>query len=355
MENAGQHCTLVSRMVRRTSRILTTVVVIVFLLQFLRFRSGTNRDAENLPSWSFAFNTIDYVHSSNICLYKKPKIVVLITSHVDHVSARNIIRTSYPKDLFQTFDAQLIFLLAKRKTGDSQVTDEFRQHNDIVQGNFDEDYRNLTFKHFMGLKWVTESCQSVKYVVKKDDDIVVNYYKLFEIIHKYKSNFEIMGHVINDMRAIRNRTNKWYVSHKEYEGETYPSFVSGWLYVATAGAVSRILDHVYLPYFWIDDVYFTGILRAAANIKLTDIKQHFRYEPKNVECCILNRYSCNFMAAPCGTDYDLNRKLNDHLWECRYKRTCILESNKDVSCLSSEKTVFLKGQLLSLEKIPVKV
>ena len=189
----------------------------------------------------------------------------------------------------------------------------------------------------MGFKWVCEFCSSAEFVVKMDDDIVVNYYKLFRLVKTYRSRFELMGHVLDHMKPIRDSRNKWYVSPKEYENEKYPEFLSGWLYVATMESVRSLLKRAHLSrYFWIDDLLVTGILRDEVKIKLTDIRQYFRYEPKNIECCISNKYSCDFLAAPNGKDFNLTKKFHDHLWECRYKRTCTLESNKGTSCWWSE-------------------
>ena len=44
------------------------------------------------------------------------------------------------------------------------------QNNDIVQGSFNENYRNLIYKHIMALKWVIQlnQCLDVKVVVKLD-------------------------------------------------------------------------------------------------------------------------------------------------------------------------------------------
>lgn len=136
-----------------------------------------------------SISSLELLHSSTICLYKKPKIMILITSHVHNIDARKMIRRSCPKDLFHKFNVQIIFLLAVAKYFDDnakqKIQKEFQQYDDIILGNFIEAYRNLTYKHLMEYKWTLDSCSSVKYVVKMDDDIMVNYYKLFGIIDIY--------------------------------------------------------------------------------------------------------------------------------------------------------------------------
>lgn len=292
------------------------------------------------------FTSVEYLLSTDVCMYKKPRILILITSHVLNESARTAIRQSYPRDLFRQYNVQLIFLLAQENTPENQITiqKEFIQFNDIIQGNFTEAYRNLTYKHYMGLKWSRDHCASAKYVVKMDDDIVINFYVLFNIINQFKNHFHLMGHIITDMKPIRDTSNKWYVTEEEYAKNTYPSFLSGWMYIAKSAAINLMLKHVNsATFFWIDDVFITGIIRELAGIKLTDIKRYFRYEPKNIECCVKNKYSCHFLAAPSGKNYKLNVNFNSHLWECRYKKTCILESNLKTSCLVTNNFIPIKG------------
>ncbi len=51
---------------------------------------------------------------------------------------------------------------------------EMKEHHDILQGAFDDKYENLPIKHTFGLKWVAAQCSHVKYLLKADDDIVMN-------------------------------------------------------------------------------------------------------------------------------------------------------------------------------------
>lgn len=325
-------------------RVLLVLALLALLMLYLQSKTiGTNLlriVPQHTEPVFINITSIEFLRRSSICLYKKPKIIILVTSHVANDYNRNVIRHSYPKDLFDKFNAHLVFLLAVATANNEPsiyITDKEREYDDVVQGTFVESYRNLTYKHLMGFKWVCGFCSSAEFVVKMDDDIVVNYYKLFQLINAYRSRFELMGHALDHMKPIRDSRNKWYVSPKEYENGKYPEFLSGWLYVATMESVRSLLKQAHLSrYFWIDDLLVTGILRDKVKIKLTDIRQYFRYEPKNIECCISNRYSCDFLAAPNGKDFNLTKKFHDHLWECRYKRTCTLESNKGTSCWWSE-------------------
>lgn len=335
--------------------ILLTVMAGCIALYFhnISYTENSNR-LKRIKQKSLPFTSIEYVLSTDVCMYRKPRILILVTSHVLNKAARTDIRQSYPRDLFRHYNAQIVFLLAQENTPGNQIfiQKEFVQFNDMIQGNFTEAYRNLTYKHYMGLKWSKDSCTSAKYVVKMDDDIVINYYVLFYIINQFKNNFQLMGHIITDMKPIRDASNKWYVTGDEYTDDEYPAFVSGWMYVTTSKAIKRLIQQAdSTNFFWIDDVFITGIVRKRTGIQLTDIKRYFRYEPKNIECCIENKYSCHFVAAPSGKNYELNVNFNTHLWECRYKKTCTLESSLRTSCLATNNFIPIKGYFKNFTKI----
>ena len=62
---------------------------------------------------------------------------------------------------------------------------EARRHQDIVQGNVLDTYRNLTFKSVMGHLWVSQFCRQAELVVKADDDIYVDLYGTFTVASRH--------------------------------------------------------------------------------------------------------------------------------------------------------------------------
>ena len=66
----------------------------------------------------------------------------------------------------------------------------------------------------------------------------------------------------------RDPASKWFVPESEYQDDRYPLFCSGWAYVTNAAAIAAVLsgldsskDDETKKYFWIDDVFVTGIAR----------------------------------------------------------------------------------------------
>lgn len=191
-------------------------------------------------------------------------------------------RRAFSSEKLRKFNIKRVFLLGitsdNKYTTQSSVTDESKRFKDIVQGNFQESYRNLTFKHVMGHRWVSENCMSAKYVIKMDDDIVINMYKMlgmFEQLNLPLKNL-LAGYILNNMKVIREPANKWFVTYEEYSKQFYPPFLSGWFYITNPEVSSKIVRHSFsTPYFWIDDMYVTGEIAEKLGIRHVDLKKYF--------------------------------------------------------------------------------
>ena len=58
------------------------------------------------------------------------------------------------------------------------LEEESQQHGDLVQGDFLDTYRNLSYKAIMGSIWVAEFCGQAEFVVKIDDDCFLDLYEV---------------------------------------------------------------------------------------------------------------------------------------------------------------------------------
>ena len=106
---------------------------------------------------------------------------------------------------------KVVFLLGKSDNSILQrkVEKEAQSHRDIVFGEFYDNYRNLTRKTRMGLRWVRNFCTSAKYVLKTDDDVFVNIYKLVEWLDTRPRNKFYTGWCNTGSPAVRDRRSKW--------------------------------------------------------------------------------------------------------------------------------------------------
>ena len=53
------------------------------------------------------------------------------------------------------------------------IARENDKHHDIVQGDFLDTYRNLSYKNVMGKLWVTEFCQQVFWLMRRLEFYIV--------------------------------------------------------------------------------------------------------------------------------------------------------------------------------------
>lgn len=279
-------------------------------------------------------------------------LIWIITSFAGDASERSAIRRAYSSEELSNLGIKRVFLLgilddnSQKKTGISQsaIENESQRFKDIVQGNFIEAYRNLTYKHLMGLKWSAENCDHVPYIMKMDDDIIVNIYEVLDKLEKIKINNSLVGHILENMNPIREPANKWFVTKDEYLPDSYPPFVSGWLYVTTPSVASKLIDQAnsYSKYFWIDDAFITGILREKADIQLIDIHEMYTTDFGFLKCCIeggKKNLKCEFSIGPNGGDAELQIRFKEFADLCKLKcdqrpkefsvaKTCVVAFNE---------------------------
>lgn len=200
-------------------------------------------------------------------------LLVFVHSAPSHIQQRQIIRETWGrKDGVPGL--QVIFLLGKPNNTATQdsIKSENARYNDIIQGNFVDSYRNLTYKHIMGLKWITYFCQHAAYVLKADDDVFIDTIQLAQYV---RSNFGARApkhlmfcFTIQRPYVKRSQDSKWYVSFKEYPSHNYPTYCSGWSILMSPDVVFELYtESTKHHYFWIDDVHVTGILAQKIGIK----------------------------------------------------------------------------------------
>lgn len=94
------------------------------------------------------------------------QIVLLVTSYAGDVETRSAIRQAYPQQVLDEMHIKRVFLLARihpdrnrNQVSQAAIQNEHEHFRDVIQGDFIEDYRNLTLKHLMGLHWACWRCR----------------------------------------------------------------------------------------------------------------------------------------------------------------------------------------------------
>lgn len=204
---------------------------------------------------------------------EQPLILILIHSAPNNWHKRNVIRETWGREDSR---ARLLFLLGA--VGSPSLQHKLEQENnlfqDMVQGSFEDAYRNMTYKHVMALKWFSYFCPEAKFLLKTDDDVFVNTPTFFEFFEKgvVDRHNLILCSKIENARVSRSYRSKWRVSTKEYAARFYPAYCPGFSIVYSADTVFRLYKEAQrTPYFWIDDVHVTGSLAQASNLTITPL------------------------------------------------------------------------------------
>lgn len=215
-----------------------------------------------------------------------PLVVILVHSAPENLSKRRTIRETWGRKDKRSL---LIFLLgAVRNTNlQNSLERESNLYGDIVQGSFVDSYRNMTYKHVMGFKWFVYYCQQAHFVLKTDDDILVNSPLLYEYLSlesPISSTFAlsstskrlILCDKITNSKVKRTYRSKWRVSYTEYEDKFYKSYCPGFAIIFSSDVVKDLYQKAQESrYFWIDDVHITGNIRETFKIPITTVKDIF--------------------------------------------------------------------------------
>lgn len=210
-------------------------------------------------------------------------VLVYVHSAPSHYKNRVVIRQTWGNPVYyKHLNFKVIFVMGN-VPGDTQAQQklefEYDLYKDIVQEDFKDSYRNLTYKAIAALKWVKNYCRRAKFVLKTDDDVYVNMYVLLRHLYhldtKSSAKSLIYCHVWYNAVVFRN--GKWKTQKSLYDKARYPPYCSGAAFVLTMDTVIRVLNaSQYIPYYWVDDVYITGILpEKAGEIKHIQLKNRY--------------------------------------------------------------------------------
>ncbi|XP_055296583.1 beta-1,3-galactosyltransferase 5-like [Sitodiplosis mosellana] len=261
--------------------LLIAVLFLVILIVLVQFSSHSslrkpekNDEMEDLKKDSnHVFNIADlkYLISKPKCSQgsSSPHFITLI-----HTSPVKFERRIASRDTWAHSDlrTKTFFLMGMTNSSIIQrrIDKEDAEYNDIIQGNFMDSYRNMTFKHIMALKWFSENCPHVKYLLKLDDDVFPNIPAIDQYLMSDTHNINFI-HGVKAGRTVF-RKGRWKVTPEEFTGDLYPEFVEGSAVIYPNTFVLEAFEKAFItPYFWIDDVYVSGILRMQLSFEIKSI------------------------------------------------------------------------------------
>lgn len=211
-------------------------------------------------------------------------IFIAVCSAAQNREQRLTIRNTWGKDAVNNSAIKLVFFEGRSLNPSVQedISKESHKYNDIVQEDFIDRYQNLSLKSIAYLRWVSNRCKNVKFVLKTDDDMYVNIPVLVETLAQENHSKFIMGYVFEHAPPMRSKNSKWFTSIDVFPGKEYPPYVSGTSYVVSGDLIPDLYrESFYQKLFWLEDVFVTGFLAQAVNAtKIHSKKFSFSQRPK---------------------------------------------------------------------------
>ncbi|XP_077552364.1 beta-1,3-galactosyltransferase 5-like [Haemaphysalis longicornis] len=211
------------------------------------------------------------------------RVLYFVYTAPQHQERRRFLRETIGDSRVASFvNSSLIFFVGKTADNELQhrLEAEAEREGDLVQLDFVDVYRNLTLKFIGATQWLSKhGClnSSARFVVKLDDDIIINVVRLDGYIRDLSTapiavSRNIYGARLRNLRPDRDNTSKWFVSTEEYPGDSYPVCCSGTAFLMRAPVLEALINaSAHVSFFPLEDVYATGFLRQAANVSLVDI------------------------------------------------------------------------------------
>ncbi|KAK8753513.1 hypothetical protein OTU49_000015 [Cherax quadricarinatus] len=212
--------------------------------------------------------------------YSDLEIISYVHSSPAMKQNRQLIRNTWGNlRYYQYIRMRVIFVFGAAKSADEQkkISEESDTYRDIIQLDFVDSYKNLSYKGVGALQWISEHCMHARWILKSDDDIVINVFSLVAFL-KYYAAWETSANgappskllcaVWWGMPVLRGTgCAKWCVSMDEFPNSTFPTYCSGCAFVIPTYLAPRLYNAFFrVRFLWVDDAFISGVMAKAAGI-----------------------------------------------------------------------------------------
>ncbi|KAL3836334.1 hypothetical protein ACJMK2_021767 [Sinanodonta woodiana] len=236
------------------------------------------------------------IDGADLCTALSPSLLVFVLSLPINTKERQAIRSTWggtmtQKSSYFNTSTKLVFMVGRMTNptvSDRLLQEESTMYKDIVQFDFFESRYNLTRKMMYGLRWIKTYCNSVKYILKVDDDTFINVARLSEYLLR---DPDINNKTIHGYRYGGGvlRTGKYAVKKNELPSSKYPPYVSGTSYILPYDSIPDMLDLAErLPYCPVDDAFMTGVMRAILEINIKHSAHFTHMAERKITPCLFH-------------------------------------------------------------------
>lgn len=220
-------------------------------------------------------------------------LLVYVHAAPANFKKRQTIRQTWgDQDVLRKYNATLVFIMGSVQDK-PQLMDlvrmESERYGDIVQEDFVDTYRNLTYKAVAGLKWAAKYCSKAEYILKSDDDILVNLHRVVQYIRdtveptRGRKKLILCNQWLR-MKILRDKKSKWYIPEEDFPGEYFPPYCSGSAFILSGDMAQAMYEaSLMVPFFWVDDYYITGALIKHLGLSQVRLNDAYSINPSVAE------------------------------------------------------------------------
>ncbi|KAK6744851.1 hypothetical protein RB195_011519 [Necator americanus] len=192
-------------------------------------------------------------------------VVFVIHSDLRNTAQRQFQRKQLDDAWLDTLQAKRLFVIgsAARDTTD-KYEKEADKFNDLLQAQ-------------AWIQLLTSCPQPPKFVIKLDDDVMVDRIGVEYLIDRYNTSKRILGcRVLTHGTVVRNPQSKWYLSHEEYNATDLGTYCQGMAYMFSGDQLRHMRDNISrVQFLWMDDWYVTRGLLSSSNTTILDLSDHY--------------------------------------------------------------------------------
>lgn len=224
------------------------------------------------------------IENPTICKTDPVDILIYVHSAIPNKDRRDQIRNTWGGTrIFHDIYVRTVFFLGMPASPNEQLEIQMEQNavGDIVQGMFNDTFKDLSFKAITALVWINKHCPQAKTIIKADDDIFVDIFAVLAHFIPFldqEKGQSIACDINNQSMIVRDPKNKWNVPNEYLPSlKTFPKFCSGYFVFMSGNVIPNIYENSFKEenFVPIDDAFVFGVLtNGLANLHLTNI--HYR-------------------------------------------------------------------------------
>ena len=173
-----------------------SLLIFVIICYFCQMIIDSKESVENRTRTTFSYTKEELeLTKANPIIDNKPcsghTLAVFIHSagysSGKYFDRRQALRKTWIKEL-KEYKIKIYFIISlnSNQTVNEELREESDTYKDMIQFSFIDDYYNLTLKAISILRWINSKCLSVKFILKSDDDIVINSALLIDKLSEFK-------------------------------------------------------------------------------------------------------------------------------------------------------------------------